>query len=130
MIPSEIIVLDEFPLTPNGKVDRKALPAPDGSGLSRKAYEAPEGELEQSLADIWQDVLKIKKVGRHDNFFDLGGHSLLAAQLINEIKKRLGINIQILDVFQEPFLNELSKKLIDKQLKEYTDIDILLASED
>ena len=88
MIPGELMVLDEFPLTPNGKIDRKALPAPDGSSLFRREYEAPEGELEEALSGIWQDLLHVEKISRWDNFFDLGGHSLLAVQLVSRIEQR------------------------------------------
>ncbi|WP_200943969.1 non-ribosomal peptide synthetase, partial [Lysobacter sp. Root604] len=83
MVPSAFMVLDAFPLTPNGKLDRKALPAPDGSSLVQREYEAPQGEIEQGLAEIWQSLLKIEQVGRHDHFFELGGHSLLAVQLVS-----------------------------------------------
>jgi acyl-coenzyme A synthetase/AMP-(fatty) acid ligase len=72
MVPAAIVHLQALPLTPNGKVDRKALPAPEGEAYSRGEYEAPQGEAEQALAQIWQEVLKLERVGRHDNFFELG----------------------------------------------------------
>ncbi|KAG9578483.1 hypothetical protein KCV01_g16546, partial [Aureobasidium melanogenum] len=78
MVPSAFVVLDALPLTPNGKLDRKALPAPDDEAYARERYEAPEGAVETTLATLWQDLLGVEKVGRHDNFFALGGHSLLA----------------------------------------------------
>ncbi len=78
MVPVAYVQLDHLPLTPNGKVDRKGLPAPEGHASSRRQYEAPQGELEESLAQMWRALLKVERVGRHDNFFDLGGHSLLA----------------------------------------------------
>jgi len=118
MIPSEIIVLDEFPLTPNGKIDRKALPAPDGSGLSRKVYEAPEGELEQSLADIWQDVLKVEHVGREDNFFDLGGHSLLVMQLMERLRQR-GWQMSVQSIFVSPILTDLADVITSNYVTRY-----------
>src|SRR3990172_13328998 len=81
MQPSQIVTLDAMPLTPNGKVDRKALPAPEGrEGID--IYEEPKGLLEEQLAKIWEETLKIETIGRNDNFFNLGGHSLLATQLI------------------------------------------------
>ena len=119
MIPSEMIVLDEFPLTSNGKIDRKALPAPDGSGLSRKAFEAPEGELEQTLAEIWQDLLKIKKVGRHDNFFDLGGHSLLAVQLVSRIEQGLSKTLSLKSLFDQPVLLDIANELAKGEAHQY-----------
>src|SRR6185312_2456443 len=76
MVPNAFVVLDRMPLTPNGKVDRGALPVPElGAYLSRQ-YEAPQGEREKTLAVIWQALLGIERVGRQDNFFELGGHSL------------------------------------------------------
>ncbi|WP_033058582.1 non-ribosomal peptide synthetase, partial [Sinorhizobium arboris] len=76
MVPSAFVRLDVLPLTPNGKLDRKALPVPDDEAYARRAYEAPQGEIETLLAGIWEELLGIERVGRHDNFFELGGHSL------------------------------------------------------
>ena len=81
MVPSAIVVLDTLPLNPSGKVDRKALPAPDLHAQSAAAYEAPQGEAEATIASIWRDLLGVERVGRWDSFFELGGHSLLAIQL-------------------------------------------------
>ncbi|RML44994.1 hypothetical protein ALQ97_05336, partial [Pseudomonas savastanoi pv. glycinea] len=75
MVPVAYVHLDELPLTPNGKLDRKALPAPEHDALITRGYEAPQGEIETTLAQIWQDLLKVERVGRHDHFFELGGHS-------------------------------------------------------
>src|SRR5262249_53011094 len=77
MAPSALVALERLPLTTNGKLDRKALPAPEGDAYVRRRYEPPVGEIETRLARIWAEVLKIDRVGRHDNFFGLGGHSLL-----------------------------------------------------
>ncbi|WP_035338706.1 hypothetical protein, partial [Dickeya sp. DW 0440] len=73
MVPSAYVQLEQIPLTQNGKVDRKALPAPDDSAFVRTTYEAPQGETEQALAAIWQSLLGIERVGRQDHFFELGG---------------------------------------------------------
>src|SRR5207237_7957374 len=91
MVPSYFILLDAFPLTPNGKIDRKALPAPQqgGNGQARTVV-APRDDAERDLAAIWEEVLKVKPVGVTDNFFDLGGHSFLAAVLIARIRQQLG----------------------------------------
>ncbi|MCI0998344.1 AMP-binding enzyme, partial [Pseudomonas corrugata] len=78
MVPVAYVRLDAMPLTPNGKLDRKALPAPEHDALITRGYEAPRGETETVLAQIWQDLLGLQQVGRHDHFFELGGHSLLA----------------------------------------------------
>ncbi|MCG1019978.1 amino acid adenylation domain-containing protein, partial [Mycetohabitans sp. B4] len=85
MVPSAFVRLDAFPLTPNGKLDRRALPAPDDAALAHQAYEAPQGELETTLAEIWAELLGVERVGRHDSFFALGGHSLLAVRLMNRV---------------------------------------------
>jgi len=84
MVPSHFMVLSQWPLTRHGKVDRQALPAPNASGLVHGEFVAPEGALEIALAEIWQELLKLERVGRFDNFYDLGGHSLLALRLIDE----------------------------------------------
>ncbi|WP_256347747.1 non-ribosomal peptide synthetase, partial [Pseudomonas gingeri] len=86
MVPSAFVLLERFPLTTNGKLDRKALPAPDQAALSSRAFVAPQGEVELALARIWAEVLKVERVGRHDNFFELGGHSLLAVKLIERMR--------------------------------------------
>ncbi|WP_235570028.1 non-ribosomal peptide synthetase, partial [Lysobacter sp. Root916] len=88
MVPSAFVVLDAFPLTPNGKLDRKALPAPDATSLMRREYEAPQGEIEQELAEVWQSLLNIEQVGRHDHFFELGGHSLLVVAMTTRLRAK------------------------------------------
>nr|WP_280622819.1 phosphopantetheine-binding protein [Burkholderia pseudomallei] len=78
MVPSAYVRLDAWPLTPNGKLDRRALPAPADDAYARAEYEAPQGAKEEALAAIWKDLLPVERISRHDNFFELGGHSLLA----------------------------------------------------
>ncbi|PBQ08274.1 hypothetical protein CCL08_25815, partial [Pseudomonas congelans] len=75
----------------NGKLDRKALPAPDSDALINREYEAPQGEIETQIAAVWQDLLGVARIGRHDNFFELGGHSLLAVSLIGRMRQ-LGLS--------------------------------------
>lgn len=87
MIPAAYVLLEALPLTPNGKLDRKALPAPESNSYFTRIYEPPQGELETKLAALWAEVLKLERVGRHDNFFDLGGDSLLAVQLILRLQE-------------------------------------------
>ncbi|WP_212739132.1 non-ribosomal peptide synthetase, partial [Pseudomonas viridiflava] len=99
--------LDSLPLTPNGKLDRKALPAPDQLALVSREYEAPQGATEQIIADIWQDLLSIDQVGRHDHFFELGGHSLLAVKLIERMRQQsMSADVRVL--FSQPTLAALA----------------------
>ncbi|RML33534.1 non-ribosomal peptide synthetase, partial [Pseudomonas syringae] len=88
MVPVAYVRLESLPLTPNGKLDRKALPAPDQMALVSREYEAPQGTTEKAIANIWQDLLGIDQVGRHDHFFELGGHSLLAVKLIERMRQQ------------------------------------------
>ena len=111
MVPSAFVRLEAMPLTPNGKVDRKALPAPDASALVAREYEAPQGQTEEVLAGIWQELLGVEKVGRHDSFFDLGGHSLLAVQLLARMRQVLGQEISLKELFDAPTLAEVAARL-------------------
>ncbi|MEX5617176.1 amino acid adenylation domain-containing protein, partial [Pseudomonas syringae] len=107
MVPTHMLLLPELPLTPSGKLDRKALPAPDASQLQAR-YRAPHSEVEICLAAIWADVLHAPQVGLDDHFFELGGHSLLAAQVIARIKTQLGISLPLRTLFEKPLLSELA----------------------
>ncbi len=107
MVPSAFVQLDGFPLTTHGKLDRKALPAPDAEALARREYRAPQGSVETTIAGIWQDLLKLDRVGRDDNFFELGGHSLLAVKLIERMRQvDLGADVRVL--FGQPSLAALA----------------------
>ncbi|WP_323073685.1 non-ribosomal peptide synthetase [Mycetohabitans endofungorum] len=110
MVPAAFVRLDAFPFTPNGKLDRRALPAPDADAFVRQVYEAPQGELETSLAAIWSELLGVEQVGRHDSFFALGGHSLLAVQLIERLRRR-GLGISVRALFDTPVLSALAQSL-------------------
>ena len=107
MVPSALVLLERLPLTANGKLDRRALPAPSASGAS--GYEAPRGEMEELLAGLWQQVLSVPRVGREDNFFDLGGHSLLAVQLVTRIREVLGRELSVRELFQYPTVRQLGE---------------------
>jgi len=102
MAPSAIVVLEKMPLTANGKVDRRALPAPDGAGGGRE-YEAPIGATEIAVAQIWAEILVLERVGRNDNFFELRGHSLLAARLIERMRQE-GLRTNVRALFTHPTL--------------------------
>ncbi|WP_387696236.1 phosphopantetheine-binding protein, partial [Photorhabdus sp. RM157S] len=86
MVPAAFVRLDAFPLTPNGKLDRQALPVPDQNAFARKVYQAPQGEIETALATIWSELLEVEQISRHDSFFALGGHSLLAVRMIEHLR--------------------------------------------
>ncbi|MDQ0416224.1 fengycin family lipopeptide synthetase D [Croceifilum oryzae] len=122
MIPSYFVQMDYLPLTPNGKVDRKALPAPTGEMKSGYDYVAPRNLLEEMLVDIWQEVLKVDRVGVEDDFFELGGHSLKATQLVALIYKKLNVNIPIHHIFQAPTIDALAKILEEMEKGTYTSI--------
>ncbi|MBX8507790.1 condensation domain-containing protein, partial [Pseudomonas lijiangensis] len=107
MVPAAYVHLDKLPLTPNGKLDRKALPAPDLQALISRGYEAPVGETEITLAQIWADVLQVERVGRHDHFFELGGHSLLAVKLIEKMRQQ-GLSADVRVLFSQPTLMALA----------------------
>ncbi|MFW9262285.1 amino acid adenylation domain-containing protein, partial [Nostoc sp. CALU 546] len=109
MVPSAIAILESLPLTPNGKIDRRALPEPS-SELSEK-YVAPRTPIEEILAVIWQQVLRVELVGRHDNFFELGGHSLLATQFISRLRTRLKVEIPLRELFATPTIAELAPSI-------------------
>ena len=110
MVPGAFARLEALPLTPSGKVDRGALPAPEGAARARRRYEAPAGETEAALAEIWSELLGVEQVGRHDHFFELGGHSLLALTLIQRMRKR-GLRVGIQTLFNKPRLSELAAEL-------------------
>ncbi|SHM78877.1 amino acid adenylation domain-containing protein [Duganella sacchari] len=107
MVPSHFVSLERFPLTGNGKVDRKALPAPDLS-RSQADYVAPSGEVEIAVAAIWAEVLMVERVGLHDNFFSLGGHSLLATQVISRTRTRFNVNLPLRSLFESPTVGAIA----------------------
>ncbi|HLL47710.1 MAG TPA: amino acid adenylation domain-containing protein, partial [Longimicrobiaceae bacterium] len=107
MVPAAYVRLERLPLTRNGKLDRKALPAPEGGAYASRGYEAPVGETEAALAGIWSEVLGTERVGRRDNFFELGGHSLLAVTLIERMR-RAGLHADVRALFATPTLADLA----------------------
>lgn len=107
MVPSAFVTLDAFPLTPNGKLDRSALPAPDLDAYAASDYAPPVGAVEQALAAIWCELLMLERVGRHDNFFELGGNSLLMVALVERMR-RSGLQVDLRALFATPTLAELA----------------------
>jgi amino acid adenylation domain-containing protein/FkbH-like protein len=111
MVPSAFVVLDQMPLSPNGKINRRVLPAPEQSRDATAVYEAPRTELEETLARIWSEVLHVDKVGVHDDFFSLGGHSLLATQVISRIRESAGVELPLRNMFEWPTIADLVLKI-------------------
>jgi amino acid adenylation domain-containing protein len=112
MIPSMFVTLGAMPLTPNGKVDRAALPDPfQGAARASAEHVPPAAGVEQALADIWRETLKVERVGARDNFFELGGHSLLATRVLARIEQRLGVRLSLRDVFESPTIQRQSEKV-------------------
>jgi len=109
MVPSAFVALQALPLTPSGKLDRRALPAPDLSSFASREYEPPRGEVEEILAGIWRELLHVERVGRHDNFFELGGHSLLAVRMIAAVKKRLNVVLLVSAFFKYPTIGRIAE---------------------
>ncbi len=108
MLPSAWAFLEALPLTANGKLDRARLPEPESR---HRAYEAPRGDLEPRIAEIWAEVLGLERVGAHDNFFDLGGHSLLLARVHAALRQRLDTEISIVELFRFPTVASLAQRL-------------------
>jgi len=108
-VPTAFVTLAALPLTPNGKVDRKALPAPERESQVSTAYVAPGSELEQQLVAVWQDVLRLEKVGVDDNFFDLGGNSLLVTRVHARIKPLFEREVHVIDLFRFPTIRSLAE---------------------
>ena len=107
MVPAAYVPLSALPLTVNGKLDRKALPAPDDQAYNTQRYEPPVGAVETALAQIWSEVLRVERVGRRDNFFELGGHSLLAVRVLERMR-RAGLPVDVRMLFLTPTLCELA----------------------
>ena len=113
MIPSAFVFLDAFPLTPNGKIDRAALPAPSGQGRASGEYTPPRTDTERLLAEIWSKVLGVEDIGINDNFFALGGHSLMAVRLFAEIERKLGVRLPVSALFQTATIIGLAELVDD-----------------
>ncbi|AEI41579.1 non-ribosomal peptide synthetase [Paenibacillus mucilaginosus] len=122
MIPSFFVQLEKMPITPNGKLDRKALPAPDGKLHLGAEYIRPRTPLEEQLARIWQEVLGVEKVGVSDHFFELGGHSLKAALLVNRIHKELNVELPLREVFRCPTVEDMAQAIAGMEKIAYAGI--------
>ncbi|WP_338688108.1 non-ribosomal peptide synthetase [Bradyrhizobium sp. 26S5] len=110
MVPTHYVRLERMPLTPNGKVDRASLPEPTAEIIQpAQEFVAPSTETEKTLAALWSDLLKVKSIGRHDNFFDLGGESLLVVRTVARMRKTFGVDVQLRNLFERPTLAELAE---------------------
>ena len=114
MIPAHIVELESFPLTANGKIDRRALPDPEATPTEQ--YTAPTNETEEKLKGIWQEVLELEDLSTTDDFFELGGHSLLAVRLISVIRKAFGMELPIAEVFDYPTVEKLAARLTGRSI--------------
>ena len=118
MRPGSWMILDSLPQMPNGKVDRKALPAPDGERPQVESnFIAPRTPTEELLAGVWCSVLKLEQVGINDNFFELGGHSLLAARVFSELQRKLNIELSLVDIFSAPTIAELADMICEREAR-------------
>ena len=125
MVPSAFMFLDALPITPNGKIDRKSLRAPDRDrNALEQAYVAPRSPTEEILVGIWSEVLKIDRVGIHDNFFELGGHSLLAVQIISRLCKAFGLELRLRRLFESPTVAEMAAVIEEQREKKIGEADL------
>jgi aryl carrier-like protein len=111
MVPAAFVTMEALPLSPNGKVDRKALPAPEAKRDEAVAFVAPRDETERAIAAIWREALGVEQVGVDDNFFDLGGHSLLLVRVHGRIREALGAQVTVVELFQHPTVGALAARL-------------------
>jgi len=131
MIPNAFVLLESLPLTSNGKIDRRALPKPDLDSTQLEKFVAPRSPIEEMLAQIWTQVLKIEQVGIHDNFFELGGHSLLATQLVSRIRNLFKVELPLRELFTNATVAQLGRSLQQLQQQDIalTSVPILKRTE-
>ncbi|WP_235548579.1 non-ribosomal peptide synthetase, partial [Noviherbaspirillum sp. Root189] len=109
MLPAACVAMPALPQTPNGKIDRKALQAPESYAIAVRGYEGPRDDVEAVLAQVWGEVLQLERVGRDDHFFDLGGHSLLAVKVASRLRRRIGVEISVVSLFNHPVLKNFAE---------------------
>jgi acyl carrier protein len=108
MVPSVFVAMEALPRTASGKIDRQRLPEPGRARQTEEGYMAPRTPVEQAIASIWGDLLRVERVGASDNFFDLGGHSLLATQVISRLREAFGLELPLRILFETPTVEELA----------------------
>lgn len=116
MVPSAYVVMEAFPLTVNGKIDKRALPVPDDAAVPKNEYVAPRNETEEALVHIWREVLGLEQVGVRDNFFDIGGHSLLATQVVSRVREHFNVDLALSALFEEPTIENIALHLLQAEL--------------
>ena len=117
MVPAAFVKLEAMPLTPNGKVDRKALPVPETGAGNESVYESPKGKTEAALAEIWKALLKVDKVGRNDEFFELGGHSLMIMQLVSRIQSTFGVIVSVRNIYEQASLKSMAVFIVKERVR-------------
>jgi amino acid adenylation domain-containing protein len=127
MVPSLFIAIDKWPLSANGKIDKKRLPEPDTTQTLADNYAAPRNDTEETLTQIWATLLGVEKVGINDNFFELGGHSLLATQMASRIRTSFACSLELKAIFEYPTIAELAVHLLEKEMQnlDLSDEDLL-----
>jgi len=115
MIPQHFVRLDALPMTPSGKVDRRALPVPQEDRRTEEGYVAPRSRVEKNIAGIWEELLHVMNIGTHDSFFELGGHSLLLVEMLSRLNKSFDCELSIVDLFRHPTVSALAKFLTEKE---------------
>jgi len=118
MVPSAFVMLEEFPLSPNGKIDRRALPKPEVDREAEKGYVAPRNEAEEAITKIWRELLQVRTVGINDNFFELGGHSLLLVKMLDRLQESFKKELAIVEIFRHPTIATLASYLTGQEEKE------------
>jgi amino acid adenylation domain-containing protein/non-ribosomal peptide synthase protein (TIGR01720 family) len=111
MVPSALVAMDALPLSPNGKIDRRALPAPERGGRGTEAFVAPRTPVEETLAGVWAEILRLERVGVTDDFFHLGGHSLLATRVMSRIREVFGVELPLRTLFDAPVLEAFAARV-------------------
>jgi len=124
MVPRIYMVLPQFPLTANGKVDRRNLPVPEDGNVRVGEYVAPRNETEAMLVEIWQQVLGQERIGVMDNFFDLGGHSLLATQVVSRIREQFHVELPLSSLFEDPTIENIALNLLHAELESADDLEL------
>lgn len=127
MVPDTFVPLDSLPLTTNGKIDRQRLSEPPKSSTIDDNFVAPRTQLEEELAGLWSEVLKVERVGINDNFFDLGGHSLLATRLMFQLREHFNVDIPLRALFEAPTIATLAPVIVQSQIEQFDSEDMAQA---